>query len=139
MVEERFTNNANGDGDDSSGGMWYGFQGCHHLGPSLAGPIWRLGTSTVRAFIRRDGTTLRWDREQNWVNWQCTWQEGWEQRFCTDIFVGFRQALYRRMPPDKNDCRGPVRGYPTPLKGCDEIFKEAGRLWLAGHVIGEVM
>lgn len=146
MVEERFINV---DGDDDSGCMEF-------KAITIWGRVWlvhwRPGISKVRAFLRRDGSTLQWDENQShplpdWVDWQriigMAEQLGaHKDMFRTDIYVGVPVGS---LP--KNTTRqerldavqyvlSETAVHPTPLKGSDEIFEEAGRLWLGGYMIG---
>jgi hypothetical protein len=146
MIEERFTNI---DGSDDSGGMEFKVV-------TIWGRVWlaqwRPGTSKVRAFLRRDGSTLQWDEEQShdlpdWINWprivDLAEQLGRNKdMFRTDIFVGVPAGALRSDATQQERLNAvqyvvsECEVHPTPLKGCDEIFAEAGRLWLAGYRIG---
>ena len=146
MIEERFTTV---EGDDDAGGMEFKVI-------TIFGRVWlaqwRPGVSTVRAFIHRNGTTLDWEKESSeplpdWVDWprivaMAEQLGAHKDMFRTDIFVGVPAGSVPA-GASKEERLAAVQYvvseteiHPTPLKGTDEIFKEAGRLWLAGYKIG---
>jgi hypothetical protein len=95
---------------------------------------------------------LQWDEEQShdlpdWINWprivDLAEQLGRNKdMFRTDIFVGVPAGALRSDATQQERLNAvqyvvsECEVHPTPLKGCDEIFAEAGRLWLAGYRIG---
>jgi len=146
MIEERFTTV---EGDDDAGGMEFKVI-------TIFGRVWlaqwRPGVSTVRAFIYRNGTTLDWEEESSeplpdWVDWprivaMAEQLGAHKDMFRTDIFVGVPAGSVPA-GASKEERLAAVQYvvseteiHPTPLKDTDEIFKEAGRLWLAGYKIG---
>ncbi|CAB9521537.1 expressed unknown protein [Seminavis robusta] len=146
MVEERYT----GLEEDSAGAVEFKVF-------TIWGRVWlaqwRPGVSKIRAFIKRDGTALAWDGgtkpEQQlpeWINWQhiVEMAEGLgkhKDMFRTDIFVGIPAARHREDGARKEQLEAKYvvnenEIHPTPLKGTESVFQEAGRLWLAGYKIG---
>ena len=144
LIEERFTSI---DGDDDAGGMEFKVV-------TIWGRVWlaqwRPGTSRVRAFLHRNGTALDWEEAEplpDWVDWprivSLAERLGeHKDMFRTDIFVGV-PAGSLPVGATREEKLARVRYvvseteiHPTPIKGTDEVFKEAGRLWLAGYKMG---
>ncbi|VEU33317.1 unnamed protein product [Pseudo-nitzschia multistriata] len=82
----------------------------------------------------------------DWIDWERVVSMGErlgrnKDMFRTDIFVGVGSGS-RTLKSGGNTHGGAVRYvvseteiHPTPLRGFEEVFEEAGRLWLAGYYL----
>ncbi len=146
MFEERFMDV---EGKDDRGAME--FKVVTIWGKVWLG-MWRPGLSEVRAFIHRNGTTLDWKEASSkalpkWVDWQrivrIAEQLGaHKDMFRTDIFVGVpagslgAQGTLEERREAVQYVVSETEVHPTPIKGTEEVFREAGRIWVAGYKIG---
>lgn len=159
VVEERFTQPKGGMVDESDneallkGGME--FKVFTIWGRAWL-TVWRPGTDGVKALFFRNGTNLVFDKTKTtkkpagtsppappeipplpeWIDWDRVISMGetlgqHKDMFRTDIFVGVATAN-----SEKQEIRYVVSEteiHPTPLRGFEKVFEEAGRLWLAGY------
>lgn len=84
-----------------------------------------------------------------WIDWDRVISIGErlgrnKDMFRTDIFVGVGTAGRRKQQKvdDDNNNKTIIRYvvseteiHPTPLRGFEQVFEEAGRLWLAGYYL----
>ena len=82
-----------------------------------------------------------------WIDWDRVISIGErlgrnKDMFRTDIFVGVGTAGGRKQQQGGNDSNKMIRYvvseteiHPTPLRGLEQVFEEAGRLWLAGYYL----
>ncbi len=122
--------------------------------------VWRPGTDGVKALFFRNGTNLVFDppvkknkktkppssgngtpeihKLPKWLDWDkvisiAETLGSNKDMFRTDIFVGVVES---GEISDRETIRYVVSEteiHPTPLRGFEEVFEEAGRLWLAGY------
>jgi len=122
--------------------------------------VWRPGTDGVRALFFRNGTSLAFEKKPRdekkhgsgktptneekpreavelpeWIDWDRVISMGetlgrHKDMFRTDIFVGVSNANDN---PDVRYVVSETEIHPTPLRGFETVFEEAGRLWLAGY------
>lgn len=161
VVEERFTQPTIADGntndnDDEAilkGGME--FKVFTIWGKAWL-TVWRPGTDGVKALFFRNGTNLVFDppvkktkpspsssppeihKLPEWLEWDKVINIAEtlgrnKDMFRTDIFVG---VAVSGKSSDEETIRYVVSEteiHPTPLRGFETVFEEAGRLWLAGY------
>ncbi len=119
--------------------------------------VWRPGTDGVKALFFRNGTNLVFDppiknketkpppfsapeihKLPEWLEWDKVINIAEtlgrnKDMFRTDIFVG---VAVSGKSSDEETIRYVVSEteiHPTPLRGFETVFEEAGRLWLAGY------
>ena len=119
--------------------------------------VWRPGTDGVKALFFRNGTNLVFDppiknkktkpssdpeihKLPEWLEWDKVINIAEtlgrnKDMFRTDIFVGVAVSVSGESS-DEETIRYVVSEteiHPTPLRGFETVFEEAGRLWLAGY------
>ena len=152
VVEERFTQPTNIDNDTTDDDEAFLKGGMEFKVFTIWGrawlTVWRPGTDGVKALLFRNGTNLSYDKPvkksskkqpttpqplPEWIDWDRVISIGetlgrHKDMFRTDIFVGVTTS--------SNQIRYVVSEteiHPTPLRGFETVFEEAGRLWLAGY------
>ena len=117
--------------------------------------VWRPGTDGVKALFCRNGTNLIFDppikKNQkstasstseslstlpDWLDWNKVISIAeklgrHKDMFRTDVFVGVSSG--RNSKETIRYVVSETEIHPTPLRGFETVFEEAGRLWLAGY------